>query len=256
MLQQPQFIVEAELTTYGLPTVVQDPNILSKVRRASTLIDQYCGRQTVGGNGSLIYTTYSERLLLPEGRNIIRCSYRPLVAIDAATFNSYAASATNLSPSGINTQLAADGATLSPLVSATGRYGYGRRASQQVYPDLNYGANILQIASYFGGPPQFTPINISLTDFNPLNGEIWVPAGLYLSQYTEIFIVYNSGFPPNVLPSGIKEACAMLIFNFLTRPASGMTSFTVAGIHHQFTPSLVDDDVDRMLGPFKTVVGM
>jgi hypothetical protein len=45
----------------------------------------------------------------------------------------------------------------------------------------------------------------------------------------------------------------MLVFNLLTRPASGMSGFTVAGIHHQFTVDMVDSTIDQLLWPFKTV---
>lgn len=253
MSYNPQFIQSAELSAYNLPQPSDVSGIISLIQQASTLIDSYCMRQDTNGWGSLVWTTYSERLYLPEGRNIVRLSYRPLSAVPVNTFNSYGGSGTSgqnlLQP---NIYTGSDGVTLSPLCAITGRYGYGRRAQQQVYPDLNYGANILQIASYFGGPPQFTPIDITNTDFDPLTGEIWVPAGLYLSAYTEIFVVYNSGFPPDMIPWAIKQATAMLVTNFLVRPASTLTSFGVGQIHHQFTEEMITPDIDRLLIPFKT----
>ncbi|MDE1971400.1 MAG: hypothetical protein KGI50_07545, partial [Patescibacteria group bacterium] len=246
--------------TYGLPTPSQEPTIMAKVQSSSALIDQYCGRTDVNGNGSLVWTTYTERISLPEGRNIQRVAYRPLVGIPLSTFNAYAASAASgiqaaqtLLASG-NTMTAADGVTLSPFITISGRYGYGRRGQQQVYPDLNYGANILQIASYFGGPPNFTPIAVTNTDFNPINGEFWVPAGLYLSSYTEIQMTYNSGFPPNQLPPAVKQACALLVQNYLSRPASNLTSFGVGSVHHTFSLDLIDVSIQHLIDPFKTVI--
>lgn len=258
---QPQFIYAGELSQYGLPSVSDEPTILAKIQSASAMIDQYCGRQDVNGNGSLVWTTYTERIFLPEGRNIARVAYRPMVAIPLTTFNAYQVSAgqgiqaaVSLAVSG-NNQTASDGVTLSPFISLAGRYGYGRRGQQQVYPDLNYGANILQIASYFGGPPQFTPIAVSNTDFNPNNGEFWCPAGLYLSAYTEVEATYNSGFPPNALPSAIKQACAMLVQNYLSTPASNLTSFGVGSVHHTFfQQGLIDLSIQRLLDPYKTVL--
>lgn len=250
-LAQPQFLQVNELGTYGLPDPTEEQNIVPYVQQASTLIDQYTGRQDTDGFGSLIWTTYTQRIFLPEGRNIFRISFRPMTAVDQATFNSYPASAHNLAAA--NTQTASDQITLSPILSITGRYGYARRAQQQVYPDLNYGANILQIASYFGGPPQFTPIAVANTDFDPKTGELWVPAGLYLSAYTEVQVQYNSGYPPDKLPSPIKQATAMVVRNFLTRPSTGLKGFGVGRVHNEFSEDLVDPTVQHLLQPYLTV---
>lgn len=263
---QPQYIQQSELAKFGLPSIIVEPKILSYVQKASTLIDQYCGRVDTDGWGSLVWTTYAERLFLPEGRNITRLSFKPAVAISPATFANYGASGAlsfdNYGVSGTtnllapNTKLASDHQTLSPLLYISGRYGYGRRAQQQVYPDLNYGANILQIASYFGGPPQFTPIDVTQTDFDPLTGEIWVPAGLYLSAYTEIFVMYNAGFPPDKIPYFVKQATAMLVFNFLSQPSTNMRGFGVGPVHHEFTQAIIDPAIDQMLNPVKNVIAM
>ena len=254
MIVQPRFIQQSELPAYGLPDVGQEPSILTYIEKSSTLIDQHLGRQNTDGIGSIVWTTYTERKLLPSGRNLVRLNYKPLSAVSAATFASYPASGTNLTSA--NTSTAADGVTLSPLVSAQGRYGYGRRNQQQVYPDLNYGSNILQIASYFGGPPQFTAIDVSKVDFDPRTGECWIPAGLYLAAYTEIQVVYNSGFAPDALPHPIKQATAAIVFNYLTRPATGLTSFGAGQLHHQFTDSLLDSTIEEMLEPWVNVVAV
>ena len=262
---QPQYILESELSTYGMPTTREEPKIISYIQKASTLIDGYCGRIDADGWGSLVWTTYGERLYLPEGRNITRITFKPPVAVDQATFNSYGASgALSFGVYGVsgttnllwpNTQLASDKLRLSPFVAIAGRYGYGRRAQQQVYPDLNYGANILQIASYFGGPPQFTPVDVSQTDYEPLTGEIWIPAGLYLSAYTEIYVLYNAGFPPNKMPYAVKNACAMLVHNFLSTPATNLKGFGVgSSVHHEFTDRLVSPDIASMLSPFVNTI--
>lgn len=251
-LQQPQFLTQNELDDYGLPDPTEEKSIVAYIQRASSLIDMHCGRQDTDGRGSLVYTTYTERIYLPESRNIFRLSFRPLTAVSTLVFNSYAASATNLTAA--NTQTASDGVTLSPIVSLKGRYGYGRRAQQQVYPDLNYGANILQIASYFGGPPQFVDIDVSHTDFDPRTAELWVPAGLYMAAYTEVFAEYNSGFPPDNLPHPIKQATAMVIINFLQRPSTGLRGFGVGRVHHEFTEELIDVSIQNILKPYRTVL--
>src|SRR5712675_949231 len=98
-----------------------------------------------------------QRILIPETRNILRLAYAPMVAVDVAT-------AANLS--GLNsvsgnhfytgftpcTILA--GGSLSAIIGCSGRYSYGRKSASSVFPDSQYAANILQIAAFFGGPPQ------------------------------------------------------------------------------------------------------
>lgn len=259
---QPRFLDTSEFKAFGLPDATQEPTIVTLVERASTLIDESCGRVDTDGCGSLVYTTYVERILLPQGRNIFRLAFRPLVAVDDATVASLAASGSqstkpNYYYTGVqpNEQFRVGTTTLSPLISASGRYGYGRRSQQNVYPDLNYAANVLMIASWFGGPPQFTPIDITNCDFDPKTGEVWVPAGLYLSQYTEVAVVYNSGYDPRHMPRAIKHACALIVMNMLSRGggATGLKSFQAGKVSAQFVTELIDPTVDAMLQPFRVV---
>lgn len=259
---QPRFIQEKELTDYGLPDSTQQPDIITLVERASTIIDEFCARTDVDGMGSLVWSTYQERIGLPVGRNIFRTTYRPLAALAASTLALYTASGSvpgepNYFYTGAlpNTQFLQNSTTLTPLVSASGRYGYARRGQQQVYPDLNYAANVLQIASFFGGPPQFTSIDVTSCDFDPRTGEVWVPAGLYLSQYTEVLLIYNSGFDPLRMPNAIKHATASLVRNLLVRGggATGLTRFGAGRIQADFTPDLIDTNIQSLLQAYRTV---
>src|SRR5579864_8796484 len=94
---QPRFILPGELTQFGLPDSNRQPAILSFVDAASTLIDQHCGRTDGTGQGSLVYTTYIERLLLQaRNRNILRVSFKPMVALTDSIVNNLAASANNI----------------------------------------------------------------------------------------------------------------------------------------------------------------
>ncbi len=257
---QPRFISEADLISYGLPNSTQQPDILTVVDRASTLIDEFCARADVDGQGSLAWTTYTERLFLPVGRNIFRVSFRPLAVVDVSTVAQLSASGsvsgepnnyyTGVQPSPIVTMAN----VASPIISCSGRYGYARRGQQQVYPDLNYAANVLQIASFFGGPPQFTNIDVKSIDFDSRTGEMWVPAGLYLSQYTEVVIQYNSGFDPRRMPPAIKHATASLVRNLLSRGggATGLKSFQAGRIRAEFTDDLIDVNIQNMLQAYRT----
>ncbi|MDE2103027.1 MAG: hypothetical protein KGL39_37630 [Patescibacteria group bacterium] len=258
---QPRYVFENELATFGLPMIAQQPNILNMIDNASTLIDEYCGRLDGDGHGSLVYSTYVERLLVPDDRNILRLMQRPLVVVDQGTVNALGASgsvAGNNFYTGVtaNSQTLANG-HVSVLIGASGRYGYGRRSGIMVYPDLNFIANSLQIASFFGGPPQWTQVDLSLIDFDPRTAEVWVPAGLYLSHYTELVVVYNSGYDPRQMPAAIKHACADIVKNALAMAAGVgvLKSISTGGaLSMSFGDDLIDNNVKRKLRNFVTVL--
>ena len=263
----PEYIFEYELAGYGLPAVAQLPTIMNLVDAASSLIDSYCGRIDGLGTGSLVYSTYVERQLLPPGRNLCRLSKPPLVAVDQEfmdTLASYNATGYNgVSGNHYWTGALGNGVVLasgdlSSIISASGRYGYGRRDSQMSAPDMNYGSNILQVAAFFGGPPQWTAINPSMVEYNDEVGEIWLPAGLYLSSYTEVLVKYNAGFNPIALPNNIKMACAALVKNFIIRAggATSLTGYDAGRIHAQFTPDLIDTNIQQWLKFYAHVVSM
>lgn len=277
---QPRFILPNELSQWGLPDANKQPAILSFVDAASSLIDQHCGRTDGTGQGSLVYSTYFERLLLQaRNRNILRATFKPLVAVGANVVNNLQASANALpvTPAGKplgNTLLGTNyfwtgcqantipvtnvpGSTVSPIIGASGRYGYPRRSDAATSPDPNYGMNMLQVASFFGGPPGFVTIDATKIDFDVSTGEMWIPAGLYMSSYTEIVIAYNSGYDPLNMPRPIKQATVMLIRNFLSRGGgtTGLRSINTAGIANvNFSPELIDITIERMLDPFKNIV--
>ena len=157
-----------------------------------------------------------------------------------------------------NTQTRPDG-SLTSIIGASGRYGYARRNSFAVYPDLNYGMNILQVASFFGGPPGFTPIDVTGIDWDreTQTGEIWVPAGLYMSQYTEMICIYNSGYDPRNMPQPVKTATAQVCRNFLARGGGVGALRSLQGqgmVNYQLMDSDIDPNTDRILDPFKTVI--
>jgi hypothetical protein len=280
---KPRYILPGEMTMFGLPDSNRQPAILTLVDAASSLIDVFCGRIDGTGQGSLVYTTYTERLLMQAiNRNIVRLTFKPLVAISASTVNLYSASANNLpiNPQNNNKIAGAQqnlftnywytgcqpnttnitgvpGSTISPIIGCSGRYSYGRRGAQQIYPDLNYGANILQIAAFFGGPPTWQTVDLTMSDFDVSTGEIWIPAGLYLGQYTELVVVYNSGFDPLYIPAAIKQACAALVRNFLSRGGgtTGLKAITTAGTANvSFTNALIDPTIASWLDPYKCVM--
>jgi hypothetical protein len=127
------------------------------------------------------------------------------------------------------------------------------------YPDLFAFINPLNLVTMFGGPAPWVAVDITNTDYDSKSGEVWVPAGLQLQRYSEILIVYNSGFDPNNMPAGIKLACACLVKNAMARGdgTTGLTSVSLsrAGANFGFAPgSLIDPTVDGLLMPFKSVI--
>jgi len=259
---QPRFLFADEITQFDLPSIGQLPNIMNLVDAASSLIDEECGRVDVKGVGSLVYTTYAERILIPEGRNLFRVAFAPMTAPDATvvadltTLNNVSGS--NYYNGFIPSSIVQKAGNLSSIIGLSGRYSYGRRSTSAMFPDSQYGANILQIAAFFGGPPQFTPIDISQSDYYDDVGEVWCPAGLMMSSYTEILIQYNSGYDPRHMPRNIKHATAALVKNFIAR-GGGITSvigYSAAKVHVQFTRELIDPTIERFLTPFRKTVCM
>jgi hypothetical protein len=271
----PRFILQKETVQYGLMDASKQPGILVLIDLASQLVDSHCGRTDGWGQGSLVYSTYMERIpMQAAGRNVVRVAFKPMVGVDASTVNTLAASAnapineatsplynTNWYWTGVQastfTNIQIPGNTLSPVLGCSGRYGYTRRSAFGMYPDLNYGINPLMIASFFGGPPGFTNIDVTKIDVMGDVGELWVPAGLYMGQYTEIVVIYNAGFHPLALPSPIKKATAMVVKNFLSRGGgvSALRSISAAGTANvSFGPDLIDENIDNLLDPFKTVI--
>lgn len=260
---RPCYIFQSELADFGLPDITQQPNIMSLVMGASTLIDDHCGRTDGNGNGSLVYTTYVERLLLQaRNRNLLRVMFKPMVTVDVTTVANLQASGAlgtvNNYFTGVTANtIARPDATVSPLLGCSGRYGYPRRGEAAIYPDLNYGMNMLMVAAYFGGPPNFTAIDVTSIDFETQTGELWLPAGLYLSQYTEIIAVYNSGYDPTDMPGAIKDSCAALVRNLLARGGgtTGVKSMSGQGtVNVTFTDDLIDPTIQRWLSKFVNVV--
>lgn len=282
----PRFILPNELTQYGFPDANRQPNILSIVDAASISIDTYCGRLDSEGNGSLVYSTYMERLLMQaRNQNVVRVNFKPLVSIPASVVNNLSASAnfigvnpatqqqikavssnplmmTNYYWTGCQANTVAvtnvPGSTLTPFLGASGRYGGSVRGpNNMVWPDPNYGVNIITLAAFFGGPPIWTPIDISMIDFDPQTGEIWIPSGIWLGRYSEIVVIYNSGFDPLNMPRAIKQATAMLIRNFLSRGGgtTGLRSITTSGTANiSFMPELIDEHIQNVLSPFTNLI--
>jgi hypothetical protein len=258
----PQFLQESELQQYGLPTIAQQSDILNQVQFASAILDEECGRIDGDGNGSLVYTTYVQRVLLQtRNRNLFQIPMKPLVALDAPTIAALQGAA---SPSGnitytgclVNTLNQPNG-MLSGIISASGRYGYTRQDQTMGYPDLLSVINPLNLVTVYGGPAPWVAIDVTNTDYDPKTGEVWIPAGLQLGRYSEVLMTYNSGWHPLQMPYHIKLITAALTKNLLAK-GDGTTglkniSMTKSGTNASFQEMVLDPTLDRMLAPFRNI---
>jgi hypothetical protein len=261
---QSMYIFPDEFQAYSLPC--SSPEEISEVTdlvcTASTMIDEYCGRSDGDGNGSLVYTTYMERMLAESpGRNFYWAPHRPLVAITAAQVNALSGLDiisggyyyTGVQPS-INTL---GNGTLSAIISASGRYIPGRRDNYGFGDEPNSYLNPLNTITLFGGPPPWECIDMVNLDYDPKTGQIWLSSGLYLARYSEIVMVYNSGYDPTNMPQQIKRACAAITKNLMAKGSgtTGMTRFSSSkiGVSAEFNPDVIDGNVHRLLASFMTV---
>lgn len=260
----PCYVLPTELQDFDLPTPDNDSSIMDTVKLASALIDEACGRVDGDGNGSLVYTTYIQRILLQtRNRNLFMFPMKPLTPVDQATVDDLTAMATAAGSSGnffytgvLPNTLTGFGIPLSAIVAASGRYGYTRQDMSIAYPDLFAFINPLNLVTMFGGPAPWVSIDVTNTDYNPQTGECWPPAGLQLQRYSEVLMTYNSGYHPLRMPWQIKHVCAALVKNLLPRGgATAMMNMSLSrsGVNIGFTQNLIDPTLDQMLTPYKQV---
>lgn len=266
---QPMFLWPSEYSKYGLPNSSQQPDIDNFVQSVSGMVDKYCGRVDSDGNGSLVYSTYTERLLnQAPGRNIMLLPMKPLQALVSddisllqtwATSGAWQQAVLGLSVTGNffytgclpSINILADGRT-SAIIGASGWYSYQRR---DVYPlDHDpYGIiNPLNQQTFFGGPPPWIAIDMVNMSYDERTGELWYAAGQWLERYTEILVQYTSGFNPLAIPATIKQACASAVKNMLGMGggATGLTSFRQGKASVEFGTDLLDDNIKRQLESF------
>jgi hypothetical protein len=268
----PCYIFPSELGLYGLPQPAQQPDIMNLVQLASSLIDEACGRLDGDGNGSLVYTTYQQRILLQtRNRNLVQLPVHPITAVPQSMVNTLEAYGATGNPglgvtgnvnyfdTGIqaSTLIQANTGMLSGLLACSGRYGYTRQDGAIAYPDLFAFINPLNLVTIFGGPAPWIPMDCTQADYQVTTGEIWIPAGLQLQRYSEIWVTYNSGYNPLAMPPAIKQACCAMVKNALGRGGgtTGLLTMTMgrAGANATFMPKLIDPSVDLLLTPYKNV---
>jgi hypothetical protein len=261
-----------EYVTYGLPQPSDQPDIQNLITLASLMIDEYCGRTDGDGNGSLVFTTYMERFTSQSiRRNLFLIPKRPLVPLTPATLDTLAqldgfpdyhsvalpsgSYYTGAMPS-INTL--ANGC-MSAIISASGRYAYGRRSDYGGSDAMGSFYAPLTLVTLAGGPAPWTPLDMVNLDYDPQTGNTWFAAGSSILgyNYNEIVVIYNSGYDPRFMPVQVKMACAAICKNLMAKGSgtTGMNTFTMgkSGITATFTPDVIDPNVQRLLAAFVSV---
>jgi hypothetical protein len=180
------------------------------VAAASALIDSYCRRTT------LAVAEYVERLRLDPGRNTVRASYLPLVAVAPAT---------------------------TPIVAARGRYGIPRRG------DNPSGELAFDVAQVFSLPGSWTQIDSSAIDYFSQTGELALPLNPLGLWYSELELTYTAGLDP--LLDLVKSACAQLVRNAQATPALNVKMGKLDRFRlDYFSDSLLDENIRRLLAPY------
>jgi hypothetical protein len=106
------------------------------------------------------------------------------------------------------------------MVSALGRYGYGRRGDNMAGPS---DINLLAMVQTFGGPPQWFPIDVANCGYSAGTGEVWIPAGGLMAYFSEVRMHYIAGFPADSIPLPIKSAVATLVDDLVTAVTTNAT---------------------------------
>lgn len=96
------------------------------------------------------------------------------------------------------------------IIGGQGQLSYGRRGDYNL--TMYDGIDALAYMAFLGGAPIYEYIDPALISFDPITGQIFAPASIYIAYYTQIRIYYIAGYTYTNLPPEIKQACANLVF--------------------------------------------
>lgn len=105
------------------------------------------------------------------------------------------------------------------LLSARGKYGSSRRGRSSYPMQDEY--NLVSIVAQFTGGDVWESINVAYMDFDSTTGQVWLPSGLLMGNYTEVDVSYLAGFTQASIPANVKQVAANLINGSLA--TSGLT---------------------------------
>jgi len=200
------YLSASEYVAYGLDATTPP----AVVAAASSLIDSYCRRATLG------IAQYEERRRILPDRNTTRLTYLPLALVSPAT---------------------------TPIVSAQGRYSIPRRGEWPL-DDVR-----LDIALTFGLPGMWNAIDPASIDCDLATGEITLPLNVVGIWFSEVDIVYTAGFatipdPVKFACAQItRNAQATPALNVKTERFDSLHL-------QYFADALLDESVCTMLAPY------
>jgi len=179
------------------------------ITAATALINSYCRRP------DLNVIQYTERLRLTSGSQTALLSYLPLAPLGAAT---------------------------TPIVSIKGRYTKPRRGE---FPN----DTLLEIASVFSLPGQWTSIDPNSVDCDANTGELTLPWNVLGLPYNEVAVTYTAGLA--TIGDDVKTACAQIVRNAQSTPALNASKTKIDTMQMEyFSSSLVDETVQAWLRPY------
>ena len=165
---------------------------------------------------SLNATQYVERLRVVEGSQSVRLTYLPLALLDDA---------------------------VSPLVAARARYARPRRGEIALQPMAS------EVAWAFSLPGSWTTLDCMALDFVSDTGEITLPYNILGLPYNEVEVTYTAGL--NVIPDGVKSACAQIVKSAQGTPALNVKSAKLDTMRMDyFASTLLDEQVKALLRPY------
>jgi hypothetical protein len=200
------YLDASELEAYGLESTTAP----AWVTAASAIVDAHCRRAT------LAVSQYTERLLVTTGRNTVRLTYLPLVAVSPAT---------------------------SAIVSARARDATPRRG-EWAYDDVAWEA-----AAVFRIPGTWTDLNPADMESSYETGDTTLPVNALGWGFSEVEVVYTAGLDP--IPVPVKVACAQLVQNAQAMPALNVRKGFLDKMRLEyFSETLLDEKVRSLLAPY------
>ena len=179
------------------------------IAMATALINSYCRRP------DLNVIQYVERLRIVSGSQTVMLSYLPLTALPPAA---------------------------SPLVSIEGRYGRPRRGELPAVA-------LIEAAIAFALPGEWTTIDPTTVDYDPITGELTLPWNVMGLPYNEVMVTYTAGLA--TITDDVLFACAQIVRNAQAQPAlnASMSKLDTLQMKY-FSSSLVDATVQAWLRPY------
>lgn len=133
------------------------------------------------------------------------------------------------------------------IISMSGRYGHKRRGA------IPAESGLLSIVSQFGGASSWEAVNVDNVDTNQETGQVWIPSGLMMTDYTDVRLHYVAGFSSTSIPDAIKLATARIIDSQMKTPLNGNVKLMKAGDTQieRFIDSVIDSSVRQMISGYR-----